>query len=260
MREIKNTWETLVSSWERQPFKETLDSATIIDEIESYTNYVSPIGNHFTYLFDCSLSQYIYISEACELVTGFTKQEWLTQKEPSILERLVFPEDHPGVQQLGKESWEIYSKASVPARKQICCCVDYRAIHNGTKKIVRLLEFNRPLVVDDQGNMVINFGIVTDISHIKLEGPVGLKIWAEGHPEISVFKNASEVKGLNPLTKMERQILKLVSEGHTTASLAEKLFISTHTVNTHRRNILRKMECGNFMEAFYTARVKGWVS
>jgi DNA-binding CsgD family transcriptional regulator len=121
------------------------------------------------------------------------------------------------------------------------------------------LEFNRPLLVDDSGSMVINFGIVTDITHIKLEGPVGLKVWAEGHPEISVFKNASEVRSLNPLTKTERKILKLISEGLTTSAAAEKLFISSHTVNTHRRNILKKMKCANFLEAFHTARLKGWV-
>jgi DNA-binding CsgD family transcriptional regulator len=259
MKETKNSWEALVSTWERQPFNKALDSATIIDEIESYSNYISPIGNHFTYLFDCSVSQYIYISDACEAVSGFPKIEWMTQKEPSILERLVLPEDHPGVQELGKQSWEIYSKSPIEVRKQICCCVDYRAVHNTSKKVIRLLEFNRPLLVDEKGNMVINFGIVTDISHIKLDGPVGLKVWAEGYPEISVMKNASEVRSINPLTKMERQILKLISEGQTTSSVAEKLFISTHTVNTHRRNILKKMACANFLEAFHMARMKGWV-
>ena len=259
IKETKTSWEKLVSSWESQPFNKALNSANIIDEIESYSNYISPVGNHFTYLFDCSASQYIYVSDACETVTGYTKEEWLTQKEPSLLERLVLPEDHPGVQELGKQSWEIYTSSPIEIRKQICCCVDYRAVHKSTKKTTRLLEFNRPLLVDEKGNMVINFGIVTDIAHIKLEGPVGLKVWAEGHPEISIFKNASTIRGLNPLTKTEKQILKLIGEGQTTATVADKLFISAHTVNTHRRNILKKMECANFLEALHTARLKGWV-
>lgn len=258
-KETKTSWEKLIRAWESQPFNKVLDSATVIDEIESYSNYISPVGNHFTYLFDCSVSQYIYISDACEEVTGYSKIDWLTQKEPSLLDQLVLPEDHQGLQELGKQSWEIYSASPIEIRKQICCCIDYRAIHKSTKKITRLLEFNRPLLVDEKGNMMINFGIITDISHIKLEGPVGLKVWAEGHPEISVFKNASEVRGLNPLTKTEKQILKLIGAGQTTATVADKLFISAHTVNTHRRNILKKMECANFLEAFHTARMKGWV-
>lgn len=258
-KELKTSWKKLVNSWESQPFNKPLDSATVIDEIESYSNYISPIGNHFTYLFDCTLSQYIYISDSVELVTGYTKEEWLSKKEPSLMEQMVLPEDHPGVQELGKQSWEIYSSQPIEIRKQICCCVDYRIVHNHSKKTSRLLEFNRPLLVDESGSMVINFGIVTDISHIKLEGPVGLKVWAEGHPEISVFKNASEIRSINPLTKTERKILKLISEGLTTSAAAEKLFISTHTVNTHRRNILKKMKCANFLEAFHTARLKGWV-
>lgn len=258
-KELKTSWKNLVDSWESQPFNKALNSATVIDEIESYSKYISPMGDHFTYLFDCTLSQYIYISDSCEIVTGYTKAEWLTQKEPFLLDRMVLPEDHPGVQELGKQSWEIYADQPIETRKQICCCVDYRVIHNLTKKISRLLEFNRPLLIDENGNMVINFGIVTNISHIKLEGPVGLKVWADGNPEISVIKNASEVRGINPLTRSEKKILKLISEGLTTSSVAEKLFISAHTVNTHRRNILKKMKCANFLEAFHTARVKGWV-
>ncbi len=42
------------------------------------------------------------------------------------------------------------------------------------------------------------------------------------------------------LTHRELEILKLVCEELTTASIAEKLFISPRTVDTHRKNILEK--------------------
>lgn len=39
------------------------------------------------------------------------------------------------------------------------------------------------------------------------------------------------------LTKRERDVLKLIQQGLTTNQIAEKLFISPHTVETHRKNL-----------------------
>lgn len=45
------------------------------------------------------------------------------------------------------------------------------------------------------------------------------------------------------LSERESQVLSLISLGFTSAQIADKLFISQHTVNTHRKNILRKTYC-----------------
>ncbi len=42
------------------------------------------------------------------------------------------------------------------------------------------------------------------------------------------------------LTKRERDVLQLIYEGLTTNEIAEKLFISPHTVETHRKNLFIK--------------------
>ncbi len=43
------------------------------------------------------------------------------------------------------------------------------------------------------------------------------------------------------LTKREIEVLKLIANELTTAEIAEELFISTHTVETHRKNLLSKL-------------------
>lgn len=54
------------------------------------------------------------------------------------------------------------------------------------------------------------------------------------------------IKGLNGneeqrlLTDREREILKLISKEYTNRDIAEELFISERTVETHRKNIFRK--------------------
>jgi two-component system nitrate/nitrite response regulator NarL len=45
-----------------------------------------------------------------------------------------------------------------------------------------------------------------------------------------------------PLTGRERQILTLIAEGHSSQAIAEKLFLSIKTIETHRRHISQKLD------------------
>lgn len=44
------------------------------------------------------------------------------------------------------------------------------------------------------------------------------------------------------LTDKEKEILELISEGLTSSDIAEKLYISEKTVETHRRNMMQKFD------------------
>ncbi|MDQ3193823.1 MAG: response regulator transcription factor [Bacteroidota bacterium] len=55
-------------------------------------------------------------------------------------------------------------------------------------------------------------------------------------------KLKKEKPSINHLTQTERKILKLVSENKTTKDIADELFISHKTVETHRSNISKKLE------------------
>ena len=47
------------------------------------------------------------------------------------------------------------------------------------------------------------------------------------------------------LSERENEIIKLVAEGNTNGKIAELLFLSNHTVNTHRKNIMSKLGVKN---------------
>lgn len=54
-------------------------------------------------------------------------------------------------------------------------------------------------------------------------------------PETPINKNR---KGL---TEREKEIIKLIAEGASTRQIADQLYLSHHTVNAHRKNIIKKL-------------------
>jgi len=50
------------------------------------------------------------------------------------------------------------------------------------------------------------------------------------------------------LTKREKQILQMVAQGKTSNAIAEELFLSPLTVDTHRKNLLQKFQAKNSTE------------
>jgi DNA-binding NarL/FixJ family response regulator len=59
------------------------------------------------------------------------------------------------------------------------------------------------------------------------------------------------------LTRREREILQLVSEGHTNAELAHMLWVTEQTVKFHLSNVYRKLEVSNRTEASRWAQRAG---
>jgi len=47
------------------------------------------------------------------------------------------------------------------------------------------------------------------------------------------------------ISERELEVIKLIAEGYTNNEIAVKLFLSPHTVNTHRKNIMHKLGLNN---------------
>ena len=57
--------------------------------------------------------------------------------------------------------------------------------------------------------------------------------------------NGLSPDGIPALTRREKEILQLLDEGLTSNDIAEKLFLSTYTIDTHRKNMLQKFNVHN---------------
>jgi len=61
------------------------------------------------------------------------------------------------------------------------------------------------------------------------------------------------------LTRREKEVLELIADGMTNAEIAQKLFISVTTVDTHRKNLLAKFETKNTAALIKIAVSRGYL-
>jgi DNA-binding NarL/FixJ family response regulator len=71
--------------------------------------------------------------------------------------------------------------------------------------------------------------------------------------------NVDSTESKKELTMKEIEIVKLISQGLTSKEIADKLFISHRTVETHRHNILKKLDMPNAAQLSSWAKDKGYV-
>lgn len=63
--------------------------------------------------------------------------------------------------------------------------------------------------------------------------------------QIQGKKELSKMTASAPLTRREKEILSLIAEEYSNSEIAEKLFISIRTVDTHKRNLIEKLNVKN---------------
>jgi DNA-binding CsgD family transcriptional regulator len=117
------------------------------------------------------------------------------------------------------------------------------------------------LTVDENGGIAKSLNIHTDISHItKINNYEVSLIGLFGEPSYMNLKNAASLKE-NPVavkyTKREVEIIKLMSEGASSLSIAKNLSISLDTVKNHRKNMLHKSNCKNMVELVKLCIING---
>jgi DNA-binding CsgD family transcriptional regulator len=113
---------------------------------------------------------------------------------------------------------------------------------------MRILRQSSPYEIDASGKLISHLSILTDISFIEsLDNKVEWDIFSDSM-EIHNFKQLVYKDFIDFFTPRELEIILLIKAGNTNKIIAEKLFVSFHTVVAHRKNILLKSCCHNTKE------------
>jgi DNA-binding CsgD family transcriptional regulator len=208
-------------------------------------------NNQFFCVFDMIRMKMEFSSQGSLQMLGIKPDE-LT---PYHFKEATHPDDlkrnELGIGKLFNLGHEIF----VARKGDILISADFRfrnLIGNYSNQLVQCYVFYCPLPADTVYLLNIN----TDIEWCK-KPKCGTHYYLGN--DLSYFRYPDEELLMtgHVFTIRELEIIKLIHEGLDSEKIAEKLFLSKHTVNTHRKNILKKSGKTNISDLIYNLHERG---
>lgn len=209
-------------------------------DVEEVINKFAGIPNEASHILDCQQLKVHKVEDNFAEIFGV---EGLSPTTPMELVQLVHPEHQAQVLNLmgAVLANEIHFECGKDSVSQL-----FRIVNNKM-----ILKTSTPIQMDNNKHATYVVEQHRDVSNLinetfkwSVHGPNEIKLrkLIEG-----IFSNA------NPLTAQELTVLSYIGQGLSSKKIGEKLFISSHTVDTHRRNIISKLEVENTTAAYTKA-------
>lgn len=237
----------------KEKIQEYLDKYSLINTIFSS-------GPTIPYLLDLTTLTYPLMCDSAEKILGIKAAEFMKNGIKAYVEN-IHPDDR-----------DIFHYRIIPDFQRIRCSrplkqitrlrftFDYR-FKKPNNEYIHCLEQLIILETDQYKNPLLNFGTVTDISDYKRDnnmlGTVSL-LNDKNEYETIYSKNYTSESAII-YTNREMDIIRLLAKGLSSKAIADKISISSHTVDKHRRNMLKKANMNNTQELVYDALKQGWL-
>lgn len=222
--EIKNsTWKELFENQNSQNAKNN----PVIQQIDSYY-----------FIYDCHTNQVSFINSAFETVTGYDPKTFTIEQ----LIEMIHPDDLSYFFDCESKGLQFTNSLAFNEHFNYLMSYSFRIKSaHGQYKWIR--QQCQALEVNNQGHLSKNLVIHQSIADTNFVRAVN------DHRIFDKSRNIYlDAENCYHLTKRELEILRLVQEGVSSLEISNRLFTSKHTVDTHRKNILKKTNSNNFIE------------
>ena len=199
-------------------------------------------SNMLFYILNLHTLKYEFVSPASASLTGHSPRDFY-DKGTALLPELLHPSDFDQLAtNLFPKMNQVVTDLAGPDRGKAIFELHYRMRHiNG--KIINCVEQSSYAKFDAHFSPLISSGIVMEVSAFTAyQGVRGLVRLLKDNEQFTIFEQSHNYTNDYGLTKREKEIILLISQGKTSKEIAEKLFISDHTARQHRKNILKKLE------------------
>lgn len=227
------------------------DEEKVWENHRPYIEFLSQVNNSCVFVSLLHV-RYLYISPNFKNIFRLSFDEGMNF-ENDLLEECIHPDDLLILMNLQKRTFDYVFKLPHEEQSNYKHIFEFRAMGVSGKylrvicqyQMLETREFGKPLllgVVDISPDQSLGAPIKFRLVNFKSGDIVNIPVIDD--PAIS-------------LTKREKEVLEMVNEGMKSKEISDKLFISIHTVNRHRQNILEKMHVDNLLEAINYARRLG---
>jgi DNA-binding CsgD family transcriptional regulator/PAS domain-containing protein len=225
-----------------------IDLLKIIDQVD--TGCIS--------IFDLFQRKHLYYSPKYVQLLGWDPEK--AQHDVSYTNSLIHPDDLPLLFRAGIFYIQLgFSFKEAEKKRDYKAIFDYR-VKGREGNFVRVIEQQIVLELDCRGNVWLAMSMLDLAPDQDLHMPFRAWIKNLRTNELFNFPDQKDApKGL-PLTRREKEILGLIATGLISKEIANKLYISVNTVNTHRQRIIEKLNVSNTYEAIRYANERGLFS
>jgi DNA-binding CsgD family transcriptional regulator len=225
---------------------------TVLQKHIPFLERLDAIDRSSISIFDLNRKSHIYASPSYRNRLGIHDDDNLGIEG---FDRLMHPDDYLSALRTSVYFMRLILDLPAELVRNYKLIQDFR-IQNGTGGWLRVVEQFTCLETDQTGKPWLSLSIL-DISpdqdvHAVHRATMIDTVTGELYTMPDDNKTGSNDN--EPLSGRERQVLSLISEGFVSKQVADKLYLSVHTVNTHRRNIIGKMNVSNTAEAIRQAR------
>ncbi len=172
---------------------------------------------------------------------GYSKEEF----NHDLLAEFYHPDDIERYVYLVKLTNE-WARKLKPEPFSVETLIDYR-IRKKDGNYVKVMRQSTVFESCKDKSIKSSFSLLTNISRIKTSTSVNLSVISNENGRV-LLEDVQNETVLPQFSPRELEILIKLKEGLNSKAIAEVLHISSHTVDTHRRNALAKTPCKNIVE------------
>jgi len=220
---------------------ENLDFSTSnSEEFEHLKSFPIMRGKQCLYIMDWTNLKISFIKGVEEML-GYALKEF----NANVTGGFFHPDDKPIVEKIIRGAMDhlIYNTGDT---KQIYHLMTYR-IRKKNGEFIKVLRKSIGYKFDSQDIMTSSITLLTDISFMSNSNRVEWDLYIKDLDKEKLRRNIhKQFAGFFSLRELE--IIKLIKEGLSSKMIANKIYLSPHTVKTHRRNIMKKIGGGNVTE------------
>jgi DNA-binding CsgD family transcriptional regulator len=249
--EVYKVWSKISGSLTNNP----LQLAAEIEHYRKISNFFQ-VGDFYYLIFNLTYLDLEYVSPHILSVLGYAPEAYTMNTFIDIMH----PDDRPWCLAFEQKTLVFLSQLPIELLVKYKVRYDVRLKHI-RGHYVRILHQSAVVEHDDTGKIFRTFCVHTDISHLKSEGLPKLSFigmdGATSFIDVDVQQAISSSQDL--LTNREKEILRHIIEGKLSKEIAEELNITVQTVESHRKNMVRKTGLKNSAELIAVAIRKGWI-
>lgn len=233
---IKELYRFIFESYDKPSLQKHIEKIIEMDQFLPYSSTFFCITNTQDLIFE-------YVSKNYNACLGLDAKE-IKEKGMRYFWSRIHPEDiESWLQALNSLMKFTLSEIPKEKRKGASYTWNFR-FKNAQGTYVNIIQNTTPLIFDSENKPIIGLAHYTVLHpDVKLDITASAKLLNSEQEYETIYFNSFSQKLLHDgVTNRERDIIRLLILDKTSKEISEKLNISSHTVDTHRRNILKKLD------------------